>query len=54
MVTCEGTWPQNLVFFVFFENGPQIDLIGAGSHTETENGTPLFRQKELIVKNYLI
>ena len=31
-----------------------MDLAGGYPHTGRENGTPLSRQKELIVKNYLI
>ena len=56
MGTCEGTWSYHLVFFVwyFFEKGSQMDLAGGYSHRATENGTPLFRPKKLIVKSSLM
>ena len=42
-----------LLLFLF-EHEPQMDLIGANSHTGTENVPPLLRQKELIVMGSLI
>ena len=51
-------WPlaqvRGRTILFFFENGPKMDLAGGYSHTRRKNGTPLFRQKKLIVKSSLM